>query len=115
MLEPFTPWVNEVRLEGTLTCPCAVRTTPTGLSVAVAELDHAAEFPDTTPVKRLELKISVVLFDTLADRCAGLAAGTPVRIVGRLNQKRWIRDNRIRWGQVEIIATAMETISSRIG
>lgn len=102
---------NHVELEGTLAKPCDLRYTPTGIAVATLELDHTSSYPDTAPLKRMELKIVVVAFDTLADQCAALVSGTRLRFRGRLNQKRWIRDERIRWGQVELIATAMETMA----
>lgn len=99
---------NQVSLEGILAKNCQVRYTPSGLPVTTLELEHSSNLPDTGPIKRLELQIPVVTFDTLAEQCAELPAGTRIRVIGRLNQKRWIRDNRIRWGQVEIIATAIE-------
>ncbi|MBF0415752.1 MAG: single-stranded DNA-binding protein [Magnetococcales bacterium] len=101
---------NHVELEGTLAKPCDLRYTPTGIAVATLELDHVSNHPDTAPLKRMELKIVVIAFDSLADQCAVLVAGTRLKFRGRLNQKRWIRDERIRWGQVELIATAMETM-----
>jgi len=101
---------NQVQLDGTLAGSCEIRRTPTGLSVATLELEHESHFFDTGPIKRLELKVPVVMFDTLAERCAELPAGTRIRVIGRLNQKRWIRDNRIRWGQVELIATAWDIL-----
>lgn len=104
---------NQVFLEGTLARSCQVSHTPSGLSVTTLELEHSSNFPDTGPIKRLELQIPVVMFDTLAEQCAELPAGTRIRVIGRLNQKRWIRDNRIRWGQVEIIATTVEILPSQ--
>ncbi|MBF0435443.1 MAG: single-stranded DNA-binding protein [Magnetococcales bacterium] len=101
---------NHVELEGTLAKPCDLRYTPTGIAVATLELDHVSSYSDTAPLKRMELKIVVIAFDSLADQCAVLVAGTRLKFRGRLNQKRWIRDERIRWGQVELIATAMETM-----
>lgn len=101
---------NQVRLEGTLAKSCEVRYTPSGVMVATLELEHTSEVADADPIKRLELKMPVVSFGALAEVCAALPQGACVRVVGRLNQKRWIRENRIRWGQVEVIATSLEVL-----
>ncbi|MBF0146620.1 MAG: single-stranded DNA-binding protein [Magnetococcales bacterium] len=109
-VNPSGHFLNELHLEGTLAKSCELRHTPTGLAVATVELEHTSGYSDIAPLQRLELNIPVVLFDTLADLYGDLAAGTRISVIGRLNQKRWIRDDRIRWGQVEVIATSLKVI-----
>lgn len=101
---------NHVFLEGVLTLEAKVRLTPSGESVATLELEHASESHDTLPIKRMELKITVLLLGQLAEACRGLPEGSVVKVQGRLNQKRWIRDNRVRWGKTELIANQLDVL-----
>ncbi|MBF0421466.1 MAG: single-stranded DNA-binding protein [Magnetococcales bacterium] len=110
--EALNPLTNSIQLEGTLTGIRKISYTPGGIPVATLELEHLSSHADIIPLRRLELKMVVVVFDSLADLTAQFSAGTRVRIHGRLNQKRWIRENKVRWGPVEVIATAVDRLYS---
>ncbi len=96
--------INHTVLEGTLATEPEFRCTPAGRLVAHLHLDHASGGSDGDPLQRIELHLPVLALGPLAERCRPLAPGTTLHVEGRLNQKRWIRDGKVRWGQTELLA-----------
>ncbi|MBF0164056.1 MAG: single-stranded DNA-binding protein [Magnetococcales bacterium] len=102
--------VNSVELEGRLIEPVDFRVTPAGRSVATLELEHLSIHDDPEPGLRLEARMVVVAMGALAERYRACAVGSMLRVQGRLNQKRWIRDDRIRWGRLELLAREIQRV-----
>ncbi len=103
---------NRVDLSGVLVAPPELRVTPSGLTVATLELQHLSREGAAGPAQSLELRIPVVAIGPLAEPCRRLAVGTALEVEGRLNQKRWIRDGKVRWGRTELLATNLRTIEA---
>lgn len=95
---------NQVTLEGTLLEPVVYRTTPTGQTLATLVLEQVQDTLGKLPVPRLALKLTVVALGRLADQCRPLQTGQSLHVEGSLNQKRWIRDGKVRWGKMELLA-----------
>ncbi|MBF0624232.1 MAG: single-stranded DNA-binding protein [Magnetococcales bacterium] len=100
---------NRAVVEGVLLEPVRLRNTPRGTLVAELVLAHAREVSDLPPITRCELQMTVVAVGSLAEACRNWAPGIPLRVSGRLNQRRWIRDGRTRWGPVELVAQTLAT------
>lgn len=98
---------NFAVVEGTLTQPADWRVTPGGVPVARMELEHLSTPQELAPLNRLELRIPVLAMGDLAERCRTYPPGARLRAEGRLNQKRWIRDGKTRWGAVELVARSV--------
>ncbi|MBF0417580.1 MAG: single-stranded DNA-binding protein [Magnetococcales bacterium] len=103
---------NSVELAGRLIEPVDFRVTPAGRAVATLELEHLSIHDDPEPGLRLEARMVVVAMGALAEQYRACAVGTTLRVQGRLNQKRWIRDDRIRWGRLELLAIQIQQLSS---
>ncbi|MBF0296922.1 MAG: single-stranded DNA-binding protein [Magnetococcales bacterium] len=101
---------NHAELEGNLLAPGDFRVTPAGRPVLVLELEHQArcEEPESLPLLELRMPVLVIGEQALAYR--SLAPGTPLRVTGRLNQKRWVRDGKVRWGRVELVAMEIRVL-----
>ncbi|MBF0460081.1 MAG: single-stranded DNA-binding protein [Magnetococcales bacterium] len=98
---------NQVVLEGRLAAAPEFRCTPAGRLMARLYVEHLSQetAPDTGgQPQRMELQMPVLALGVLAERCRPLAQGTSLHVEGNLNQKRWIRDGKIRWGQIELQA-----------
>ena len=95
---------NTVTLEGTLVTAPEFRYTPSGRLVASLEVEHCSQEGIGDRTRRIELRIPVQALDALAERCRPLVQGVVLRLEGTLNQKRWIRDGRVRWGKTELLA-----------
>lgn len=101
---------NRVNLEGVLLEPAKYRVTPSGRPVSTLELEHVSRSHGTEPVERLELRIPVLAMGLLAEESRGFPVGTRLRVEGRLNQKRWIRDEKVRWGRTELVAQKLQVL-----
>ena len=95
---------NRVVLEGVLLKTAEFRFTPAGRPVATLELEHRSWAVGMEPALKLELHIPVVAVGPLAEWCRRLVVGDRLRVDGRLNQRRWIRDGKVRWGRTELVA-----------
>lgn len=95
---------NYLVLEGTLATPPEFRFTPAGRLVARLCLEHLSQESAGDAPQRIELRMAVLALGRLAEQCRPLVQGTPLHVEGRLNQKRWIRDGQVRWGQTELLA-----------
>ncbi|MBF0136551.1 MAG: single-stranded DNA-binding protein [Magnetococcus sp. DMHC-1] len=108
MPDPVAP-ENQTILEGVLLEPVGVRLTPSGRPVATLELEHRSTVTDLLPLERCEVRIAVLAVGTLAEWCRNLPPGANLRVAGRLNQRRWIREGKTRWGRTELIAQRIES------
>ena len=102
---------NRAILEGILLKAPEIRIAPSGRCVASLEVEHLSQIAsesERTPALRLELHMSVVAAGPLAEWCRQLGPGTPLRVAGFLNQRRWIRDGVVRWGQTELVARQIQ-------
>ncbi|MEO5364262.1 MAG: single-stranded DNA-binding protein [Magnetococcus sp. DMHC-8] len=97
-------WANHVVLEGTLAAAPEFRVTPAGRLVAHLHLEHLSQGRGTEQAQRLELRLPVLALGPLAERCRLLSQGTLLHVEGSLNQKRWVRDGKVRWGVTELLA-----------
>ncbi|MBF0583705.1 MAG: single-stranded DNA-binding protein [Magnetococcales bacterium] len=95
---------NHVVLEGRLAFSPEFRFTPAGRLVAHLQLEHVSQGGEGDPPPRIELQLPVLALGLLAEQCRPLAQGDALRVEGTLNQKRWIRDGKVRWGQTELLA-----------
>ena len=102
---------NRVVLEGVLTALPEFRMTPAGRLVAHLRMEHLSQEPGTNPPQRIELRMAVLALGRLAEQCRPLAQGTSLLVEGRLNQKRWIRDGKVRWGETELLAQQIRCLS----
>lgn len=78
--------------------------------MASLHLEHLSEGFDSTSTQRIELRILVIALGELADQCRHLNQGTPLHVEGSLNQKRWIRDGKVRWGKTELMAHTIKSM-----
>lgn len=107
MPEPLSeesPSLNQVRLEGRIVAPVDFRVTPTGRALLWIELEHLSCHEQPDPALRYEVRMPVLALGSLAERWRTLTPGCRLRVTGRLNQKRWVRDNKVRWGRLELVA-----------
>ncbi|MBF0128096.1 MAG: hypothetical protein HQM02_12925 [Magnetococcales bacterium] len=104
------PMVNHMELEGILLHPGEYRVTAAGRPVLHLELEHLSRHHTPEPSLQLEARIVVMAVGELAESNRFLSPGTLLRVAGRLNQKRWVRDGKVRWGRMELLAM---TIHSR--
>lgn len=95
---------NRMVLEGMLMELPEFRVTPAGRLVASLEVEHVSLESGVTDPQRIELRMSVLALGVLAERCRSFLQGTPLCVEGSLNQKRWIRDGKVRWGRTELLA-----------
>lgn len=102
---------NSLELAGRLIAPVDFRVTPAGRAVATLELEHLSIHDDPEPGLRLEAHMVVIAMGALAEQYRACAVGTTLHVQGRLNQKRWIRDERVRWGRLELLATRIQRLS----
>ncbi|MBF0213281.1 MAG: single-stranded DNA-binding protein [Magnetococcales bacterium] len=98
------PAANQALLEGQLLAPLDYRVTSTGRPVLFFELEHLSCHEEPDSALRLEARMPVMALGELADRCRTLMPGCTLRVTGRLNQKRWVRDGKVRWGRLELVA-----------
>lgn len=103
---------NRVTLDGVVATEVLLRVTPAGCRVASFTLAHASAVHDLDPLPRLELNLPVMALGRLADQALALAPGSRVRIQGRLNQKRWTRSGKTRWGAVELVVLDLLPLES---
>lgn len=106
-MPPVPDTSNHTVLEGVLTQTSEWRVTPGGLPMLRLELEHLSTPLDLAPLERVELRLPIVALGELAETCRHIPPGTRLRIVGVLNQKRWIRDGKTRWGAVELVARSI--------
>jgi primosomal replication protein N len=105
---------NQTTIDGVVIQPAEFRFTPTGRAVATLLLEHISEVGHSAPIKRLELRMSVIALGELAEKCRDIAIGQHVSVEGSLNQKRWIRDGKVRWGKTELIAKTIQLLDSKL-
>lgn len=107
---------NQARVEGVLAEPIQWRTTPAGLTTARLTLEHRSRAADPATLGgeelRLELRMAVLALGGLAEQCRTWQPGSTVLAEGRLNQQRWTRNNRLRWGQVELVAIRLDLLAA---
>ncbi|MEO5339081.1 MAG: hypothetical protein H7837_00990 [Magnetococcus sp. MYC-9] len=84
--------------------PPEFRVTPAGRLVAHLCMEHLSQESAVDPLQRIELRMPVLALGPLAEQCRPLTQGTPLHVEGCLNQKRWIRDGKVRWGPTELLA-----------
>ncbi|MBF0179649.1 MAG: hypothetical protein HQM03_06440 [Magnetococcales bacterium] len=101
---------NYAELEGHLLAPGDFRVTPAGRPVLVLELEHLSRHEEPESLPLLEMRMPVLVIGEQALICRSLAPGTPLRVTGRLNQKRWVRDGKVRWGCVELVAMEIRVL-----
>ncbi|MEO5333128.1 MAG: single-stranded DNA-binding protein [Magnetococcus sp. YQC-5] len=102
---------NHSVLEGILLQPVEYRVTTTGRPVLFLELEHLSRHEDPDPLLRLEVRMTVMTMGKLAEQCRSLVPGSALRVTGRLNQKRWVRDGKVRWGRIELAAIDVQKLS----
>ncbi|MEO5345713.1 MAG: single-stranded DNA-binding protein [Magnetococcus sp. YQC-9] len=107
-----TQALNHVEFDGRLMTPVDYRVTPAGRPVAYLEVEHFSTHDAPETALRLEARVVVVTMGALAESCRGLTSGTRLRVIGRLNQKRWVRDGQVRWGRLELLALKIEILAS---
>ncbi|MBF0401843.1 MAG: single-stranded DNA-binding protein [Magnetococcales bacterium] len=103
---------NHVVLEGRLAKLPEFRFTPAGRLVAHLQLEHVSQGGEGDPPPRIELQLPVLALGPLAERCRPLIPGDALHVEGTLNQKRWIRDGKVRWGQTELLAHQIRPLDS---
>lgn len=103
---------NWIILEGILISSPEFRYTPAGRLLASLEVEHVSLESGADNPRRIELRIPVLALGTLAELCRLLSQGTQIRVEGSLNQKRWIRDGKVRWGRTEILAQNIKSLDS---
>ncbi len=103
---------NQALLEGCLLAPVDYRVTATGRPVLWMELEHLSRHDQPDPSLHLEVRMPVMALGELADRCRTLQPGCRLRVTGRLNQKRWVRDDKIRWGRLELVALEIRVLTA---
>lgn len=103
---------NDVVLEATLLKTGDYRVTAAGRAVLWLELEHLSSYSDLDPGLRLEVRMMVMVMGELAQKHRSLSPGCLLRVTGRLNQKRWIRDGKVRWGRMELVAIDVQVLSS---
>lgn len=91
-------------LEGILATPPEFRLTPAGRLVAYLHVEHVSHGSEGDHAQRIELRMPVLALGLLAEQCRPFSQGSTLRVEGTLNQKRWIRDGKVRWGQTELLA-----------
>lgn len=96
---------NQAKLEGVLAEPIVWRTTPAGLVTARLLLAHQSLCAELDPLQHLAVQLPVLALGPLAEQCRPWQPGWTVLAEGRLNQPRWTRNNSLRWGQMELVAT----------
>lgn len=111
-LEERHPQANHTVLEGLLLKPVEYRVTAAGRPVLSLELEHISSHPEPDPALRLEVRLVVMAMGKLAEQCRSLSPNCRLRVTGRLNQKRWIRDGKVRWGSIELAAIDVQRISA---
>lgn len=105
--------VNQVVLDGILVEPPVLRATPNGRSVVSLEVEH--DTLDPRSGQRTAVHITVIALDQLAEYGRTLPVGASVRVVGSLDQRRWIREGKTRWGRMELLARQLLQLPERIG
>ncbi|MBF0182956.1 MAG: single-stranded DNA-binding protein [Magnetococcales bacterium] len=108
------PRDNQVVLQGNLAEAPEFRFTPTGRLLASLILEHFSRHEESE-AQRIELRLTVTALGDLAEWCRTLHPGSVLHVEGRLNQKRWIRDGRIRWGQTELLAAHIRLLQEGAG
>ena len=103
---------NQTTLEGVIIQPTDVRYTPTGREGALLMIEHISETNPSAPIQRLELHMPVVALGELANQCRNIVPGQSIRVEGYLNQKRWIRDGKVRWGKTELFARTIQLLET---
>jgi primosomal replication protein N len=104
--------VNQTTIEGVVLQPVDFRYTPAGRAVALLTVEHISQASPSASMERLELRMPVVALGELAERCRNIAPGQHIRAEGSLNQKRWIRDGKVRWGKTELFAQTIQISDS---
>ncbi|MBF0284263.1 MAG: single-stranded DNA-binding protein [Magnetococcales bacterium] len=100
--------LNRVILEGILDEPPALKSTPSGGWIAKLVLVHHSRQGD----RIWALRLPVTATGKLAEFCRTLPSGQRLRVVGALDQKRWMREGRTRWGGVELTAESVERLET---
>ncbi|MEO5378405.1 MAG: single-stranded DNA-binding protein [Magnetococcus sp. DMHC-6] len=100
---------NQTILQGMLSVPVDMRYTPTGRPVARFALEHTSVVQDLAPLERLEVRMDVIAVGATAEGCRHLNIGQFLYVKGRLNQKRWLRNGKVRWGKTELVALDIQT------
>ncbi|MBF0447712.1 MAG: single-stranded DNA-binding protein [Magnetococcales bacterium] len=105
------PHNNQIILDGVVIQPVEFRFTPSGRAVAQLMIEHISENRQGEhSINRLELHQHVVALGELADQCRDFEPGQGIRVEGSLNQKRWIRDGKVRWGKTELYARTIQPL-----
>jgi primosomal replication protein N len=104
---------NQTILHGVVIQPAEFRFTPTGRQVALLIVEHLSESDQSAPIQHLELRMPIVALGDLAQICRDIAVGQNIRVEGSLNQKRWIRDGKVRWGKTELIASSIQLLDEK--
>ena len=102
---------NYVVLEGILIAPPVLRTTPAGRLMASMEIEHASLESGIDHPQRIALRMPVLALDAVAEGCRLFCQGAFLSVEGWLNQKRWIRDEKVRWGKTELLAQRVTLLS----
>ncbi|WP_130472253.1 single-stranded DNA-binding protein [Candidatus Magnetaquicoccus inordinatus] len=105
---------NHIVLAGTLADKPEFRSTPSGRLLACFILEHLSQ-DAAFSAQRIEVRMEVSALGDLATRCRSLTTGQAVCVQGRLNQKRWIRDGKIRWGAIELLAEQINLLPDDAG
>lgn len=102
--------VNQTTLDGVVLQPAEFRFTPSGRPVAKLMVEHISNTINPAPIEQLELRMPVVALGDLAEKYRDIAPGQSIRVAGSLNQKRWIRDGKVRWGKTELFANTIQLL-----
>ncbi|MBF0445430.1 MAG: single-stranded DNA-binding protein [Magnetococcales bacterium] len=105
--------INQTILHGMVIQPAEFRFTPTGREVATLIVEHVSETEQSAPIQHLELRMPIIALGDLAQICRDITVGQNIRVEGSLNQKRWIRDGKVRWGKTELFATKIQLLDDK--
>ncbi|MBF0189580.1 MAG: single-stranded DNA-binding protein [Magnetococcales bacterium] len=109
---PLSPAANQVLLEGQLLASVDYRVTPTGRPVLFLEIEHDSRHEQPDSSLSFQARMPVMALGELAARCRSLTPGCTLRVSGRLNQKRWVKDGKVRWGRLELVAMEIRMLAA---
>ncbi|MBF0383529.1 MAG: single-stranded DNA-binding protein [Magnetococcales bacterium] len=110
---PESGLANQIILQGVVIQPAEFRFTPSGSEVALLVVEHISQKDQSAPIQHLELRMPIVALGDLAQKCHEITVGQNIRVEGSLNQKRWIRDGKVRWGKIELFANTIQLLDER--
>lgn len=100
---------NYLSLTGRLTRDPELRFTKSGIPVCGMRLAHNTRKKENEQwVDGDPLFIDVTAWDRLAERCALLAVGSPIRVTGKLEPDSWTGEDGVKRERIKIRASAID-------